>query len=89
MHCNWHYAFPLHVKFQHKPRYHLSKNPRIKIDLLLLFPRDQKPLSYYILYNEYKHNIFALVGKANKGRSAPILYKSFFPPLEVWGIRIP
>jgi hypothetical protein len=37
----------------------------MKIDLLLL-PRGQNPLSYYILYNESKHNILALVGKANK-----------------------
>jgi hypothetical protein len=34
------------LKFQHKPKYHLSKNPHIKIDLL---PRDQNPLSYYTL----------------------------------------
>ncbi len=26
----------------------------------------QNPLSYYILYNESKHNILALVGKPNK-----------------------
>jgi hypothetical protein len=35
----------------------------MKIDLL---PRGQNPLSYYILYNESKHNILAFVGKANK-----------------------
>jgi hypothetical protein len=41
------------------------KNPHIKIDLLL--PRGQIPLSYYILYNESKHNILAfLVSKASK-----------------------
>jgi hypothetical protein len=40
-----------------------SKNPHIKIDLL---PCGQNPLSYYILGNESKHNILALVGKANK-----------------------
>ncbi len=51
------------LKFQHKPKYHLSKISLIKIDLL---PRGQNPLSYYILYNESKHNNFALVGKANK-----------------------
>ncbi len=34
-------------KFQHKPKYHLSKNPHIKkIDLL---HRGQNPLSYYTL----------------------------------------
>ncbi len=27
---------------------------------------DQNPLSYYILYNESKHNILDLVGKAKK-----------------------
>ncbi len=38
-----------------------------KIDLLLLLlPRGQNPLSYYILYDESKHNILALVGKTNK-----------------------
>jgi hypothetical protein len=26
----------------------------------------QNPLSYYILYNESKHNILALVGKTSK-----------------------
>jgi hypothetical protein len=26
----------INLKFQHKPKYHLKKNPRIKIDLLLL-----------------------------------------------------
>jgi len=31
------------LEFQHKPKYHLSKNPHIKIDLLL--PRGQNPLS--------------------------------------------
>ncbi len=34
------------LKFQHKPKYHLSNNPHIKRDLL---PRDQNPLSYYTL----------------------------------------
>jgi hypothetical protein len=36
----------------------------MKVDLLL--PRGQNPLSYYILYNESKHNILALVGKVRK-----------------------
>jgi hypothetical protein len=40
------------------------KNPHIKIDLLL--PRGQNPLSSTTLYNETKHNILALVGKAKK-----------------------
>jgi hypothetical protein len=30
------------LKFQHKLKYHLSKNPHIRIDLLLL-PRGQNP----------------------------------------------
>ncbi len=45
------------LKFQHKPKYHLSKILIQKLDLLL--PRDQNPLSYYILYNESKQNILA------------------------------
>ncbi len=41
------------------------ENPQIKIDLLTL-PMGQNPLSYYILYNESKHNdILALVGMSN------------------------
>jgi hypothetical protein len=36
------------LKFQHKPKYHLSKNPHVTIDLLLL-PRGQNPFSYYTL----------------------------------------
>jgi hypothetical protein len=56
------------LKFQlHKPKYHYSKILIKKIDLLLLLPRGQNPLSYYILYNEYKHNFLALVGKSNEG----------------------
>jgi hypothetical protein len=35
----------------------------------------QNPLSYYILYNESKHNILALVGKANKMISHMLLSK--------------
>jgi hypothetical protein len=51
------------LKFQHKPKYHLSKI-LIKNQGL---PRGQNPLSYYILYNESKHNnILALVGKSKK-----------------------
>jgi hypothetical protein len=48
------------LKFQHNPKYHLSKNPHIKIDLL---SRGQNPLSYYILYNESKHNLFPCLGR--------------------------
>ncbi len=46
------------LKFEHKPKYHLSKITHIEIDLLLLLllPRGQNPLSYHILYNESKHN---------------------------------
>jgi len=38
------YNFITNLKFEHKPKYHLSKNPHIKIDLSL--PRGQNPLSY-------------------------------------------
>jgi len=38
--------FIINLKFQHKPKYHLSKNPHIKIDLLLLPSRGQNPLSF-------------------------------------------
>ncbi len=42
------YNFVTNLKFQHKQKYHLFKNPHTKIDLFLL-PRGQKPLSYYTL----------------------------------------
>jgi hypothetical protein len=45
------------LKFQHKPKISSFKNPHLKIDLL---SRGQIPLSYYILYNESKYNIFCL-----------------------------
>jgi hypothetical protein len=35
------------LKFSHKPKYHLSKNPHIKIDLYYL--GGQNPLSYSTL----------------------------------------
>ncbi len=54
------------LKFQHKPKWSSFKNPHIKIDLLLLPTRGQNPLSYYNSINESKHNILALVGKADK-----------------------
>jgi len=57
------------LKIQHKPKISSFKNPHMKRDLLLLLPRGQNPLSYYTLYNESKHNILALVGKANKSCS--------------------
>ncbi len=41
----YHNSTPNH-KFQHKPQLSSFKNPRIKIDLLLL-PSGQNPLSYY------------------------------------------
>jgi hypothetical protein len=34
------------LKFQHNPKYHLSRNPHVKIDLS---GRGQNPLSYYTL----------------------------------------
>jgi hypothetical protein len=48
----------INLKFQHKPKYHLSK-----IDPL---PRGQNPLSYTLLYNESKYTILALACKTNK-----------------------
>jgi len=57
------------LKFQPKPKYHLLKNPHIKIDLLLLLlllllPRDQNPLKLiYILYNESKTQYPCLLGR--------------------------
>jgi hypothetical protein len=39
-----HYNIVTNLKFQHNPKYHLSKNTQMKIDLLLL-PRGQNPLS--------------------------------------------
>ncbi len=50
------------LKFQHKPKYHLSKI-LIKKQTYHLVP---KPLKLLIFYNETKHNILAVVGKANK-----------------------
>jgi hypothetical protein len=58
------------LKFQHNSQNIIfQKILIIKIDLLLLLlPRGQNPLIYYIyiLYNESKHNILASVGKAKK-----------------------
>jgi hypothetical protein len=39
----------------------------------------QNPLSYYILYNESKHNILVVVDKANKTRHIMILQKKENP----------
>jgi hypothetical protein len=44
------FIITIYLKFQHKPKYHLSKNPQTKIDLLLLLLlpiRGHNPLSYY------------------------------------------
>jgi hypothetical protein len=50
------------------------KNPHIikilDLLLLLLLPRGQNPSSYYILCNESKKTILALVGKTNKFQKA-------------------
>jgi hypothetical protein len=44
------YNFVTNCKFQNKPKYYLSKILYfIKIELLLLLPRGQNPLSYYTL----------------------------------------
>ncbi len=68
----YHNSIITNLKFQHKSKYHLSKNPHIKIDLLLLLllPRGQNPLRATKLYNESKHNVLAYQGKANKVRMA-------------------
>jgi len=58
------------LKFSTQAKISSFKNPHMKkIDLLLLLllPRGPKSLKLlYILYNESKHTILALVGKANK-----------------------
>ncbi len=51
-----HYNFMTNLKFQHKAKISFFKNPHIETDLL---PRCQNPLSYYVLYNQSKHNILA------------------------------
>jgi hypothetical protein len=53
------------LKFQHECKMSSFKNAHIQVDpLLLLLPgRGQNPLSYYILYNESKHNILAKLGR--------------------------
>jgi len=43
------YNSTTNLKFQHKPKYHLSKILIIKVDLLLLPSWGQNPLSYYTL----------------------------------------
>jgi hypothetical protein len=64
----YYYNSVTNLKFQHKPKYRLSKNPHIKIDLLLLLHGPKSLKATIILYNESKHNIlaFLVVGKANK-----------------------
>ncbi len=44
-----------------------QKNPHLKINRPIIYylGGKQNPLSYYTLYNESKHNVLALVGKAN------------------------
>jgi hypothetical protein len=60
-----HYNIITNLKFQHNPKYHLSKNTHIKIDLLLLLlPRGPKSLELAtILYNEAKHKYPCLLGR--------------------------
>ncbi len=77
-------------KIQNPSRYHNSrtvstqakisscKNPHIKIDLLLT--RGQNPLLATTLYNESKHNILALVGKANKSTTVTYFMFSYSRP---------
>jgi hypothetical protein len=47
------------LKFQHKPKYSFFRNPRIKIDLLLLLllPRGQNPLFYTFFKNSKKKGL--------------------------------
>ncbi len=55
--------FITNLKFQHKPKYHLSKILHIKKKktyYYYYYRGGQNPLSYYILYNESEHNILAL-----------------------------
>jgi hypothetical protein len=44
------------LKFQHKPKYHICKNPHMKIDLLL--PRGQNP--FKLLYSIMNLNTISL-----------------------------
>jgi hypothetical protein len=52
------YNFVTNLKFQHKPKYHLSKNPQIKMDLFT-----KGPISLKLLYSIMNLNTktFALV----------------------------
>jgi hypothetical protein len=46
----YHNSIITNLKFQHKPKYHVSKNAHIKIDLLLLLlPRGQKSIKLLLL----------------------------------------
>jgi hypothetical protein len=51
------------LKFQHKPKYHLSKSPHVKIDLLL---RGQNPSIYYTSILNLNTISLPTKGKANK-----------------------
>ncbi len=54
----YYYNCITNLKFQHKPNYHLSKNPHIKLDLLL--PQGQNPLKLLYSINESKQMLLGL-----------------------------
>jgi hypothetical protein len=63
------YTTITNLKFQHKPKYHLSKKSSYKKELdllLLLLPRGQNPLSYYYSIMNLNTIPLPLVGKARK-----------------------
>jgi hypothetical protein len=63
----YHNSIITNLKFQHKPKYHLFKNPHIiKIDLLLLLPGGPKSIKLLYSIMNLNTNILAFVGKANK-----------------------
>jgi len=72
------------LKFQHKPKLSSFKfNPHIKNTQTYYYfylGAYKNPLSYYIiLYNESKHNILALVGKAKKPNISVVLPIQGYP----------
>jgi len=54
------------LKFQHKPKHHLSKNPQIKINLL---PRGQKSLK--LVYSIMDLNAISLPGRQGPKKLGP------------------
>ncbi len=58
----YYYNTITNFQFQLKPKISSFKNPQIKINRPIILPRCQNPLSYYILYNESKHNKYPCLG---------------------------